>query len=114
MVGSVASRLIVTDVDVEPPPLVALQLKTIPVVSAATVTGPQSTWDEISESGSATAQVSFASVVYQPLALSVPTMTGVMVGGVVSTEMDPPLEIVLVTPLLVTVTPSPARLSTNS
>ena len=56
----------------------------------------------------------FAVLVYQPFVPSVPVIVGVIVGGVVSTRVLPPAGTVVVAPFWVTVTPLPARLSTNT
>src|SRR4051794_9153887 len=83
--GAVASRAIVTDCALIPPSLVAAQVIATPLVSADTSAGPQPLLEVISLSGSATAQVTATSLVYQPALPSVPDTAGVIVGGVVST-----------------------------
>src|SRR5262245_50378485 len=56
-VGGVASRFTVTDLVVVPPPLVAVQVRVRPAVSALTVVGPQPVDDEITDCASVTVQV---------------------------------------------------------
>jgi hypothetical protein len=65
--GAVASRLMVTDCELVPPALVALQVKVWPAVSVLTVVGPQPLEDVIDDSGSFTVQLMYTSLTYQPL-----------------------------------------------
>src|SRR5688500_14005558 len=68
IVGAVASRLSVTDRVVEPPALVAVQVKVTPVVSELTVAPAQpADWEVTVDSGSATAKLTLTLLVYQPL-----------------------------------------------
>ena len=76
--GAVASRLTVTDLLAVPPVLVAEQLNVTPVVSTVTKEAEQPVWVVIAESGSLTLQATLTSLVYQPLAPSVPVMVGAM------------------------------------
>jgi hypothetical protein len=83
-VGTVASRLIVTDWLFVPPALVAVQVRVVPVVSVEIVVGPQPDCVEIAESGSETVHDTITSEVYQPFEPNVPDTLGVITGGVVS------------------------------
>ena len=85
-VGAVASRLIVTDWEAVPPPLVAEQVTIVPVVSTDTVVEPQLVVLETVDCPSETVQVTVTLEVYQPLLPSVPWTSGVMTGGVVSVD----------------------------
>jgi hypothetical protein len=82
--GAVASRLIVTDFESEPPVLVAEHVNVAPEVSEVTLLGPQPVCEVTVESGSVTVQVTETLLVYQPLFPSVPVIVGVITGGVVS------------------------------
>jgi hypothetical protein len=84
IVGTVASRLIVTDCELVPPALVAEQVNVVALVSDVIVVVPQPVCDETVESGSVTVQLTVTSLVYQPLFPSVPVTLGVITGGVVS------------------------------
>src|SRR5215216_2155255 len=83
-VGAVASRLIVTDCELVPPALVAVQVRVVPAVSALIVVEPQPLLEEIADSLSVTDQETVTSLVYQPLLPCVPTTLGVITGGVLS------------------------------
>ena len=67
-----------------PPPLVAVQVMVLPLVSALTVTAVQPLWLLMADSVSTTLQVTLTSLVYQSLLPSVPATVGVMTGGVLS------------------------------
>ena len=83
--GALASRLIVTDSVLDPPALVAVQVKVTPVVSELTVPPLQPADLELTvDSGSVTSKLTFTLLVYQPLSPSVPTTDGVITGAVVS------------------------------
>ena len=82
--GRVASRLIVTDLLLVPPALVAVQVYVAPEVSAVIATVPHPLCAPIDDWASVTAQLTFTLLVYQPLAPSVPLTVGVIAGGVVS------------------------------
>ena len=84
IVGAVASRLMVTEAESVPPPLVAVQVSVVPGVSLETVVGSQPDEDVIGDSPSTTDHDTVTSLVYQPLLPSVPTTVGVMTGGVES------------------------------
>ena len=81
--GGVRSIFTVTGtVLVNPSPLVAEQVKVVPGVLAASVTGSQPFEEPMPESGSAVDQVTVTAPVYQPLAPSWPMMDGTTIGGV--------------------------------
>lgn len=82
--GAVAARSIVTDCELVPPALVALQVSVMPLVSALIVVDPQPELDEMSDSLSVTVQLTVTSLVYQPLLPSAPAMFGTMLGALVS------------------------------
>ena len=84
MVGLVASRLMVTELELVPPALVAEQVRVVPAVSVVIVVEPQPVLEEIAESGSDTVQLTVTSLTYQPLLPRVPATFGVMLGAVVS------------------------------
>jgi hypothetical protein len=67
-----------------PPPEVALQVKTVPVVSVVTVLGPQPVVEVTLDSGSLTVQETVTLDRNQPSLPRVPDTLGVMTGGVVS------------------------------
>ena len=83
-VGGVASRLMVTEFELLPPALVALQVKVAPVVSVLTLAAPQPEVEVTLESGSVTIQPTLTFPTYQPSAPAVPVTLGVMTGGVLS------------------------------
>ena len=83
-VGGVASRLIVTEFEVLPPALVALQVKVVPEVSALTLAAPHPDIDVTLESGSVTIHPTLTFPTYQPFAPRDPVTLGVMTGGVLS------------------------------
>jgi hypothetical protein len=83
-IGAVASRLIVTDCEALPPALLAEHVSVVPDVSALIVVGSQPLLDTISDSASATAQLTATSLVYQPFWPSVPDTAGAISGGVLS------------------------------
>jgi hypothetical protein len=64
--------------------LVAEQVKVVPVVSEFSVTVPQPVDEEMPDSGSVTVQLTVTTLLYQPLAPTVPLTFGVITGGVVS------------------------------
>ena len=83
-IGGVVSRLMVTDLVVVPPELLAVHWKVVPAVSLLTVTALQPAVEEIDDSGSVAVQLTLTLLVYQPFAPKVPVTTGVTTGGVVS------------------------------
>lgn len=83
--GGVASRWMVRVLEDEPPALVAEHVKEIPLVSATTVWDPHPMVVRVGrDSGSATIQSRFTSLVYQLLSPRLPVMDGVMTGAVMS------------------------------
>jgi hypothetical protein len=82
--GAVASRLIVTETELVPPPLVAEHVKVVPAVSDVTVAGSHPVVLETVDSGSVTVHVTLTSLTYQPLLPSVPLTFGVITGAVPS------------------------------
>ena len=87
-VGAVASRLIVTDCELEPPALVAEQVRVVPEVSALIRVEPHPVEEEMADSRSVTVQLTVTSDTYQLLAPRVPLTFEVMTGGVVSDGTD--------------------------
>ena len=83
IVGLVASRLMTTLFEAVPPLLVAEQVIVTPVVSAVTLVTGQA-GEVMADSASATDQVTFTLLMYQPFLPSLPVMVGVITGGVVS------------------------------
>src|SRR2546426_4366281 len=84
MLGRVASRLMVTEIEAGPPALVAAQVKVLPPVSEVTEVGSHPGDNEVADSGSVTLQLTRTSLVNQPLLPSVPRTSGAMTGGVMS------------------------------
>ena len=82
--GPVLSSLIVTEFELVPPALVAVQVRVVPVVSAVSVVALHPEEEVMADSGSLTVQLTFTLLVYQPLLPAVPVTLGVMTGGVVS------------------------------
>jgi hypothetical protein len=76
--------LIVTDLVLVPPALVALHVYVVPDVSVVRDTVPQPDFLMLVDSGSVTVQIRPTSLVNQPLVPSVPVIADVMTGGVVS------------------------------
>jgi hypothetical protein len=74
----------VTDAEFDPPALVALHVRVVPLVSVLMVVGPHPVMDVTVDSLSTTLQLTLTSLVYHPLLPSVPTTFGVITGGVVS------------------------------
>jgi len=86
-VGGVASLLMVTELEDVPPPLVALQVRVVPVVSVEIVVGSHPLDEEMALSGSETVQLTLTFETYQPLLPIVPETWGVILGGVLSAAM---------------------------
>src|ERR1041385_1710746 len=74
--GAVASRLKLTDCVAVPPALVAEHVSVMLAPSAATVDASQPVDDEIALCASATIQLPFTLLVYQPLPPSAPVTAG--------------------------------------
>jgi hypothetical protein len=71
-IGAVASRLIVTDCELVPPALVAVQVRVVPAVSVLIVVVLQPLVEVIADSGSVTVQLTVTLLTYQPLLPRVP------------------------------------------
>ena len=85
MFGALLSILIVTDAELLRPTLfVVMHVRTVPAVSAVSVTGPQPDEDVMADSASVTLQLTVTGLVYHPFVPCVPVMVGVITGGVVS------------------------------
>lgn len=85
--GGVLSILMVTGTDAESPlPFVAEHVRVTPALSAFKVVGVQPEDAEIPEWGSMTLQLMITLLRYQPLFPNVPTICGVIAGGVLSIE----------------------------
>ncbi len=84
IVGAVASRLIVTDCELVPPALLAVQIRVTPPVSESIVVSTQPSSIVTSDSGSVTVHSTETLLTYQPLLPSVPLMVYEISGGVVS------------------------------
>jgi hypothetical protein len=82
--GGVASRLIVIDLDVVPPLLLAVQVSVVPAVSAVIHVLPHPDFDEIRDCASVTVHVTMTFDLYQPPLPGVPMTVAVMPGGVES------------------------------
>jgi hypothetical protein len=82
--GADASRLIVTELELVPPALVAEHVSVMPAVSVLMVVGPQPVDDVTVDSGSVTVQETLTLLVYHPFVPRVPETLGVITGGVVS------------------------------
>jgi hypothetical protein len=87
-VGSVASRLMVTDSLEVPPALVAVQVSVAPSVSELMVVESHPLELLMADSLSTTVQLTVTLLVYQLLLPSVPLTRGVMAGGVVSVGVE--------------------------
>jgi hypothetical protein len=74
----------VTDAELVPPALVAVQVSVVPAVSAVIVVVPHPLVEVTGDSGSVTVQLTVTSLTYQPPLPSVPLTVGVICGGVVS------------------------------
>jgi hypothetical protein len=70
-----------------PPALVAQQVSVSPAVSVLIVVESQPIMEVMADSGSLTLQLTVTSLTYQSLVPRVPTMLGVMTGGVGSTTV---------------------------
>jgi hypothetical protein len=109
--------LTVTDWEAVPPALVAEQVKVVPEVSDVTAEAPHPVVDVTADCGSLTAHETETLLVYHPLFPRVPTMLGVITGGVVSgaavtRSVNDSLLVVPVPPVLVvdtTVSPGVAE-----
>jgi hypothetical protein len=66
--GGVASRLMVTDTELVPPALVAVQVSVTPVVSESIVVDSHPLVEVTLDSGSVTVQLTVTSLTYQPFA----------------------------------------------
>jgi hypothetical protein len=86
MVGVTVSRWIVTDCELVPPALVAVQVRVVPlfVVSVLIKVGSHPLEEEIADSASTTDQETVTSLIYQPLLPKVPLTIGVITGPVLS------------------------------
>jgi hypothetical protein len=98
-VGGVVSRLMVTDWEMVPPALVAVQVKVAPPVSVLTLPAPHPEVDVTLESGSLTIQPIPTLLTYHPLAPRVPVTVGAITGGVLSHDPVTPKEMLELTPL---------------
>jgi hypothetical protein len=83
-VGAVASRLMVTELEIVPPELVAVQVKVTPRVSVLTLPAPHPEVEVTLESGSLMIQPMLTLLTYHPLDPRVPVTLGVITGGVLS------------------------------
>src|SRR5687767_6369373 len=81
-VGGVVSRLIVIVTVVSPPSLAAEHVRRVPTVSVVSVLASQPVDHRMADSGSSTRQLTVTLLTYQPLAPSVPKISGVITGGV--------------------------------
>ena len=84
IVGSEASRLMITCAELVPPALVAEQVNVIPAVSVVTELDSQPVVELTADSGSVTVHATPTLLVYQPLFPNMPVTLGVMSGGVES------------------------------
>src|SRR6516165_8256587 len=95
--GGVLSILMVMGTDVErPTPLVAVQVRLTPAVSAGRFVGAHPVEDAIPDSRSDTLQFTVTALRYHPLLPSVPVIWGVMTGGVTSTIVTPKSALVFI------------------
>ena len=85
MVGAVASRWMVTLSLLLPAALVAEQVKVMPLVSLVIFCVSQPLWLLMAAPLATTVQETVTLLTYQPLLPSVPTILGVMVGGLLTT-----------------------------
>ena len=86
--GGVASRLIVTVLELETPaPFVAEQVTAEPVVSLVIDVEPHPVEDAMPDSGSAAFHVTVTLLTYQPFKPSVPVIVRVITGAVLSMTM---------------------------
>src|SRR5207253_469791 len=83
-VGAVLSSLILTDPELVPPALVAVQVKVVPEVSVVWVTVTHPLLEEIEDSGSVTDQVMVGLLLFQPAALGTGETLAEITGGVLS------------------------------
>src|SRR5438046_5849278 len=81
-IGGVASRLILTDFDVVPPLLVAVQVNVVPALSSVTCRVSQPVLASTPVCGSLTSQRTVTSLVYQPSRPGVPSTCDITTGGV--------------------------------
>lgn len=82
--GAVLSILMVTDWEFVPPALVAMQVRTVPFVSAVSEVEEQPVLEEIADSASVTVQLTLTLLLNQLLLPRVPVIFGAITGGVVS------------------------------
>ena len=83
--GGVSSILIVSEMEfVSPAPSVALQIKTVPLVSAERIAGEHPDEESIPDSGSVTVQVTLTLTLFHPLMLAPGVRLNVMLGIVLS------------------------------
>src|SRR5262245_58845882 len=85
MIGGVLSILIVSGTELDnPTPFVAEHVSVTPAVSAMSVEVLQPYEDAIPDSESATLQLTFTVLLYNPLLPKVPEIIGTITGGLVS------------------------------
>src|SRR5687767_747009 len=84
MTGAVRSIFTVTDFVAVPPPLTALQVSVVPLVSSLRMVVSQPVREVIEDSGSFTDHVTVTRVLFHPFALGSGETRGSMTGAVVS------------------------------